>query len=748
MERAFVIRPFGIKKDSSDRQVDFERVHEDLIGPALRAAGLHGGTTGEVVEAGNIRESMFSLILEGDLAICDVTIHNANVFYELGIRHALRRRSTILIRGEPSDDTIPFDLLTDRYLKYDVADPAASLDRLVTMIQATLRTDQRTDSPVFRMMEGLAEADPASVEVVPPDFREEVERARAAGSLGWLRLLADDVRGQRFQWTGLKLIAAAQWALRDYEGARASLEKIPSGQADAATHLTLANLYERLYRDSRKPELLTSSDQAIRRVLADPAASRDDQVEAHTLKARNAKTRWREEFEALADPAARREIAMNQRLRDTYEAYRAAYDQDLNRFYPGLAALQMGMVFLHLSSDPDGSWKNAFHTDARAAAYRTRVEEETSTLRLMVDRAIHAQLDRLDRAHPDRVWAEVSEADLLFLYGSDERVMRWYRSAIPPSHLFAWDAARGQLSLFAALGFREELAKAVIQAIDGQKTASQDPEDRPLHLVAFVGHRVDEPGRTPPRFPEEHASRAAERMREKLRELMDGHRVVALASGAPGGDILFHEVCDELGIPCTMCLPMPVDDYSFQVFGNQDGWRGRFLNLHRARKKDAVLELSNTTELPRWLQGTNANPWERGNRWVLKMMVTSGADFVTLVALWDGREHGGAPGGTAHMVHISRQAGTVDVKRIDTNELLAPPPYSDGVAETPGASNSRGRRRAARAPQNENGSVNSRPRRAGPASTPDVAPPKNPASNRARAGRGSRRRTSGDGTTG
>src|SRR5216683_4314518 len=97
MQRAFIIRPFGAKKDSSGTEIDFERVHRDLIGPALKNAELGGGTTGQIVEAGNIREDMFALIIEADLVVADVTIHNANVFYELGIRHALRKRCSVMI---------------------------------------------------------------------------------------------------------------------------------------------------------------------------------------------------------------------------------------------------------------------------------------------------------------------------------------------------------------------------------------------------------------------------------------------------------------------------------------------------------------------------------------------------------------------------------------------------------------------------------------------------------------------------
>ena len=172
--RAFVIRGFNTKKDSAGQPVDFEQVQNLLITPALERCGLAGGTTAEIVDPGNIRADMFALILEADVVICDITIHNANVFYELGIRHALRKKHTILLKGEPSADTTPFDLSTDRYLKYSVANPADALDALVETLQAALRTNRGTDSPIFLMLPKLAEADLTDMAVVPLDFIEEV----------------------------------------------------------------------------------------------------------------------------------------------------------------------------------------------------------------------------------------------------------------------------------------------------------------------------------------------------------------------------------------------------------------------------------------------------------------------------------------------------------------------------------------------------------------------------------------------
>ncbi len=67
MVQAFVIRPFDKKKDSSGKEIDFERIHNELIDPSLVAANLIGRTTGTIIDSGNIREDMFSLILEADL---------------------------------------------------------------------------------------------------------------------------------------------------------------------------------------------------------------------------------------------------------------------------------------------------------------------------------------------------------------------------------------------------------------------------------------------------------------------------------------------------------------------------------------------------------------------------------------------------------------------------------------------------------------------------------------------------------
>lgn len=670
MARVFVIRPFDKKKDSSGKVLDFEQVQARLIDPVLKAANLGGGTTGQIVEPGNIREDMFALILEADLVICDITIHNANVFYELGIRHALRKRHTILIKGQPTEDGTPFDVLTDRYLAYDVEDPGKTQKKLSEMVEAALRSDRETDSPIFRMLPTLTEADPTPV--VPLDFREEVDRARAASSKGWLRLLAHEVRGQRFEWIGLQLVADAQWSVKDYAGARESLEAIREAhQANIDANLSLANIYERLSREDKKPELLMASDQAIERVLVSRDAPSARLVEALALKGRNQKTRWRREIEALGAVEERRKAAMNQKLRDSYKAYREAFYRDLNHFYSGLAALQMGTIFLELSPDGNDSWKSTFDSDDDAMAYRQKLVKEVEVLRLLVPASVEAALQRMSPGDSERTWAEISKVDHLFLLEKvEDRVVSRYKDVIPKENPFAWDAVKGQLTLFADLGFRAELVRKVIAAVE--EGFKKTPEKaKPLHVVIFAGHRVDEPGRPVARFPAQQEGRARDLIRETLSGLSQDYAFLGLASAAPGADILFHEICTDLEIPTTLCLPMPHADYARLAFENLDNWRSRFLRLCREQdgEQRQILELSDREGLPRWLQGSDTNPWERGNRWVLEMALTSKAKEVTLIALWDGKDTGDAPGGTAHMVRLARRSGKVDVKIIEVEKL-------------------------------------------------------------------------------
>ena len=53
----------------------------------------------EEIRAGDIKTDMFQELLVADLVVADLTIDNPNVWYELGVRHALRARGVVIVSG-------------------------------------------------------------------------------------------------------------------------------------------------------------------------------------------------------------------------------------------------------------------------------------------------------------------------------------------------------------------------------------------------------------------------------------------------------------------------------------------------------------------------------------------------------------------------------------------------------------------------------------------------------------------------
>src|ERR1700739_1078875 len=101
--------PFGRKPTSAGATVDFDAVYQDLIAPGIDAAGLDPIRADQELTGGIIHTPMFERLILCEFAVADLTTANANVFYELGVRHAVRPASTVLVFA--ADGTrMPFDL--------------------------------------------------------------------------------------------------------------------------------------------------------------------------------------------------------------------------------------------------------------------------------------------------------------------------------------------------------------------------------------------------------------------------------------------------------------------------------------------------------------------------------------------------------------------------------------------------------------------------------------------------------------
>jgi hypothetical protein len=153
----FVAMPFGVKPDGRGGSVDFDAVYEQLLAPAIRAARLEPLRADQELVGGIVHKPMFERLVLADYAIADLTTANANVYYELGVRHAVRPFSTVLVSADVA--RAPFDLALDRILPYALdaagrpAEPEQARAALVAALDAARA--RTTDSPVFQLLDTL-----------------------------------------------------------------------------------------------------------------------------------------------------------------------------------------------------------------------------------------------------------------------------------------------------------------------------------------------------------------------------------------------------------------------------------------------------------------------------------------------------------------------------------------------------------------------------------------------------------------
>jgi hypothetical protein len=684
LTRAFIVRPFGAKEG-----IDFEEVERRLIAPALDALRIEGRTTGEITRQGNIREDMFRLLVLSDIVIADVSIYNANVFYELGIRHGLQDRHTLLIRAEGSKDKYPFDLQTDRYFLYDPAAPTKHLDAFREALRSTLDSPAK-DSPVFQLLPRLRPHDRYALMVVPWDFQEQVARAEKGHHAGDLRLLAEEARG--FEWGsgGLRLVGDAQFGIRALAGAKETFETLREVDPnDFQANYRLGTIYQKLAESAAnfniKLDYITRSEQAIARVLErtqppvdyveppkESAERRFHRAEAHSLLGSNAKTRWLEQW--MRSPAELRETTAlrSPHLAASIEHYLAGFAEDLNSFYPGINALAMLKIQLHLVRKLPAIWEEGFDDQDKAAGTLKECERRAERIAAALHLALGMDEAIARRGEKRDIWNDISRADLLFLTSEKPaQVGSAYGKALANANRFHVDAARRNILLFRDLGLLPENVKA---ALDQMRQAAPEKVPPPERVVLFTGHMLDAPGRAPDkaRFPPtpkaEHKGR--EMIEDALRKEMkeEGGVSLGMAGGACGGDILFHEVCGTLGIPTQLFLALP--EAKFQVESvNRGGpaWVERYKELCEHVPPRV---LADSKELPRWLADKkDYDIWQRNNFWMMFNALATDAQRLTLVALYNRERDPDGPGGTAHLVEVAAKWGFKTVE-LDARELL------------------------------------------------------------------------------
>ncbi len=165
--RCFVVMGFGTKTDlATGRKLNLDKSYNALIKPVVEHKGLVCVRADEIRHSGTIDIPMYQELLNADVVIADISTANPNALYELGVRHALRPQTTIVISEQ--ELTYPFDLNHILIIKYshlgeniDYFEVLRFQKLLGETIDAVLASGN-VDSPIYTFLDDL----------VPPAFKK------------------------------------------------------------------------------------------------------------------------------------------------------------------------------------------------------------------------------------------------------------------------------------------------------------------------------------------------------------------------------------------------------------------------------------------------------------------------------------------------------------------------------------------------------------------------------------------------
>ena len=359
--------PFGQKSDpSGGPAIDFDKIYAGALAPAIEAAGMEPIRADEERTGGIIHKPMFERLLLCDYAVADLTTANANVFYELGVRHTARPATTLTIFAK--HQPIPFDVNFLRSLPYELGennefgdDQANALRELVSTRLMDLRrlaTEQApVDSPLFDL---LKEWRPGNIAHLKTDvFRQQVQlNERLKGQLAAIRQQGRDKEGRERARKELETFRKELGALDAVEAATVidlmlSYRAIEDWDGMIEVYNDMPEVLKRqiLVREQlgfafnrRAGQSKETADRAkALRILGEVEAQQGPSSETCGLIGRIHKDNWTDALEAKDS------IAATGHLKKAIEAYTRGFMADQRDAYPGINAVTL----LEIEGDDD-----------------------------------------------------------------------------------------------------------------------------------------------------------------------------------------------------------------------------------------------------------------------------------------------------------------------------------------------------------------------------------------------------------
>jgi hypothetical protein len=346
----FVLIPFGRKPDPAGVLVDFDAVYQDLIRPAIDTAGMEAIRADEGITGGLIHKPMFERLILCEYAVADLTTANANIYYQLGIRHAVRPSATLLLFAGQSP--LPFDPALLRALPYKIS-PAGQPDDLESTrakVADLLRdinqgVDKGTyiDSPVYQLVEGFPDITDRLKSMKIDAFRDRVQysaeiKARLASArkqdVNAIREIEKELEPIEQQESGTVVdLLLSYRAIKAWDEMIALVEKMPRRLAE--TVLIREQLALALNRAGKGVH--------AEEILLDLIKSHGESSETCGILGRVYKDRW-EAAKKVGNVVLARGL-----LDRAIDAYLKGFEADWRDAYPGINAITL----MTLRTPPD-----------------------------------------------------------------------------------------------------------------------------------------------------------------------------------------------------------------------------------------------------------------------------------------------------------------------------------------------------------------------------------------------------------
>ena len=342
----FVLMPFGKKSSPGGSVIDFDSVYSNLIAPAVEAAALEPLRADQETVGGIIHKPMFERLILCPYAIADFTLANANVFYELGIRHAFRPWSTVPLIAD--DSRLPFDVQMLRTVRYKLTEAGVPDNSQIEETRksiANLLIEARKgkqDSPLFQLVDGLQ---PGTIPHEKTDaFREQVQysndlkgKLRAARKQGKDAVQAVEKALERIADTESGVVIDLFLSYRGTSSWQEMVDLVQKMSPPLAeTVMVREQLGFALNRLKRRDE--------AEEVLTKLIAERGPSSETLGILGRVYKDQWDDAKDAGDD------ILADGYLDKAIEAYLTGFQTDWRDAFPGINAVTL----MEMKNPPDG----------------------------------------------------------------------------------------------------------------------------------------------------------------------------------------------------------------------------------------------------------------------------------------------------------------------------------------------------------------------------------------------------------